>query len=103
MIKATFYVPQYYNTGRPVPERVIRIIQDELIVRYGGFTLPGAIHGAWRDDDGQVYHDTNLKFELAIDAKDLDDLRAYLRQLKGQLKQKAIYLEINDQVNIEFL
>jgi len=103
VIKASFYLPEYFNTGRPVPERVMRRIQDELIVRWGGFTIAGTVRGAWRDEDGRVYQDTSLKFELAMRAEDLDDLRAYLRGLKDVLQQKAIYLEVSDQVNIEFL
>lgn len=103
MIKAAFYIPEYYNSGKPVPARVMARIQDELIVRYGGFTIAGTVRGAWKDEAGQLYQDTSLKFELALPAEDLEDLRAFLLHLKGVLKQKAIYLEVNDQVNIEFL
>ena len=44
-----------------------RRFERELLKYAGGFTCLGDVKGAWRDDQGKVYHDALIHYEVAMD------------------------------------
>ena len=61
-----------------------------LLDAFNGYTDLGEVRGAWRDDDGTVYHDVCTRYEVATD--DYYGLVEFLTTAAVEFKQVCIYL-----------
>jgi len=62
---ATLTLPLCDNAGLRLTE-VHRVLRSQLLEAFGGYTQ-SLVTGAWRGEDGKVYQDDSLKYEIAMD------------------------------------
>lgn len=82
-------VPTRDNAGRDTV-RVRREIERDLLEMVGGFTALQQ-RGAWVGQDGKVYRDRSVRFEVACDRATDARLRAKLADWCERLGQLALY------------
>jgi hypothetical protein len=75
-------------------------IEDELHVRFGGFTVaPGRFRGSYTDPDTEErVSDESVRFTVAVTESRVDELRNLLSGACVIFQQKCIYLSIAGQV-----
>lgn len=91
--KFLFLVPLLDNEGQPFPASDWDWLIDELVVRFGGYSLDGKVKGAWRDDTGHVYHDSSNRYCVAVEAPKAAELFGFLGEVKARFRQLALYVE----------
>ena len=64
-----FLVPTVDNDGQPFAAADFAWLQDELVVRFGGWSCDGVVEGAWRAEDGAVYSDRSRRYVVVSDAE----------------------------------
>ena len=62
---ATLTLPLRDNAGVQLQE-VHKVLRTQLLEAFGGYTQ-SLVTGAWRGEDGKVYQDDSLKYEIAMD------------------------------------
>lgn len=62
---ATLTLPLRDNAGLQLRE-VHSVLRSQLLDAFGGYTQ-SLVTGAWRGEDGTVYQDDSLKYEIAMD------------------------------------
>lgn len=91
MTRYTLHVPARYNNGRPVTPHIMQGIESRLIDYAGGFTMTRA-DGAWRGDDGTIYHEP-IRLYLVDTAEDISrQLHELAESVAIRLGQEAVYL-----------
>lgn len=100
MLKTAFLLPLVDNEGVAFTTTEWNWLQDELVARFGGWSLEGTVEGAWRAEDGEVYRDRSFRYAVATG--NLEALRDLLREAKARFRQEAIYLEVS-QTQVEIL
>ena len=94
MKKFTFLLPLIDNEGQPFSASDWDWIQDELVVRFGGWTLDGKVEGAWRDkESGRVYRDASLRYVVVVEEPAVSSLFAFLGEAKARFRQLALLVE----------
>ncbi len=93
MKKIVFLVPLLDNDSQPFPASDWDWMQDELVARYGGWTLDGHVEGAWRDDSGQVYRDRSVRYVVVVPETAVSGLFSFLGDIKARFRQLALYVE----------
>ena len=104
IVETSFLIPLKDNfTGDLHPVEKFRQLEEELAVMFGGWTDAESVRGCWLDTETQrLVYEQSQKYTLAVDEKDLDMLRAYLRnEIRIIFGQKVIYFEVDGKV--EFL
>jgi hypothetical protein len=92
--KFTFLIPLIDNEGQPFPASDWDWLQDELVVRFGGWTLDGRVEGAWKDSEsGQVYRDRSVRYVVVVAESAVSDLLSFLGEVKVHFRQLALYVE----------
>ena len=91
--KFLFLVPLLDNEGQPFPASEWDWMTDELVVRFGGWSLDGRVEGAWRDDTGHVYRDASVRYSVAIEEAKVAELFGFLGDVKARFRQLALYVE----------
>ena len=61
----TLLLPKYDNLGTNL-KPVYKIMKRRLLEEFGGLT-ESTVNGSWIDDDGKIYDDECIKFEIACD------------------------------------
>lgn len=89
-------LPTAYNDGRKVPKREIKVILDEAVKLFGGYTLSEPMRGAWQDDAGKVYTDSSHKLTVVCDNSKLAEAEAFVLRAGVRLKQEAMLFEVRD-------
>lgn len=103
MQKYLFIVPLLSNEGQPFPASDWDWLQDQLVARFGGWTLDGKVEGAWRDEkSGQVFRDTSLRYVVVVQETEVSGLIAFLGDVKVRFSQLALYVE-RPQTEVIFL
>jgi hypothetical protein len=101
--KYLFIVPLLSNEGQPFPASDWDWLQDELVSRFGGWTLDGKVEGAWRDaESGQIFRDSSLRYVVVVEENAVSDLLAFLGEVKVRFSQLALYVE-RPQTEVIFL
>lgn len=62
---AVLILPLRDNAGLQLRE-VHSVLRSQLLDAFGGYTQ-SLVTGAWRGEDGTVYQDDSLKYEIAMD------------------------------------
>ncbi len=104
-IEVSFLVPitedAILGSGKLHDYRKWEKLQDELYVRFGGYTVaPGYHHGAYTDPDtGARVADKSVKYHVAIRRRDFAKVRSFLKNhVKMLFCQKSIYCTIGEKV-----
>jgi hypothetical protein len=101
-IKALFYLPLYDNDGRDLMAE-IEEVQEEIYLRFMGWTFQGFVKGAYRMPDGTQSRDLSSAYIVVLDEAQMTELERVLRDFKSKTLQDAIYLEIQRDVEIRFV
>lgn len=103
MQKVLFLLPLLDNEGQPYPASDWDWLMDQLVVRFGGWTLDGKVEGAWRDEQsGHVYRDSSLRYVVVVQQTAVPELMTFLLDVKARFCQLALYVE-RPQVEVTFL
>jgi hypothetical protein len=101
-VKALFYLPLHDNDGRDLIEEIVAL-QDELFVRFAGWTLQGYVKGAYRMADGTQALDESAAYIVVLDEARVGELEQLLRDFKHKTLQETLYLEIHRDVDVRFI
>jgi hypothetical protein len=93
-IKTIFLLPLLDNDGQPFATSDWDWLTDELVIRFGGWTLDGKVEGAWRDPkSGQVYRDSSVRYVVVVEEPAVEGLLSFLGEVKTRFRQEALYVE----------
>ncbi len=93
-IKTIFLIPLLDNSGQPFATSDWDWLTDELVIRFGGWTLDGKVEGAWRDPkSGQVYRDASVRYVVVVEEPAVEGLFSFLGEVKARFRQEALYVE----------
>ena len=89
-------MPLKYEDGSDVEQEKLSQIKDELLEKFGGFSIhPLHVEGGWTDPDTQLkYYDNSKRLEVSIPntKENIEFLAAYKEKLKQFLRQREIYI-----------
>ena len=76
------------------PERW-KLFKDGLMTRFGGFTMDSSPkRGEWADPKtGKQVTDESYLYFVAVPENEIEDLKAYLAEMRKLFKQKCLYVE----------
>lgn len=101
--KLLFLLPLLDNAGQPFATTDWDWLTDELVIRFGGWTLDGKVEGAWRDPkSGQVYRDSSVRYVVVVEKPAVDSLISFLGEVKTRFRQEALYIE-RPTTEVEFI
>jgi hypothetical protein len=104
MIKATALIPKFYNDGQKVPNKVYRSFENKLLEIAGGFSNDGTTAGSWMDDNNEIYKDRSLRYIVTVKTnKQLKAVKEAVIEIGKELRQKAMYIEIVRDAEIEII
>jgi len=95
MKKTTFTIPTTDNHGKKFPAATMDGIQQEILKRFGGFTVK-EVTGGWVDEQGKSYIEHNLEYTIVMDDEALERLARWLKEIKDLLSQEAMWLEAHE-------
>lgn len=101
-VKALFYLPLKDLDGRDLAAEIDQV-EDELYVRFSGWTCQGYVKGAYKMADGTQSLDECAAYFVIVEEANVPELEALLRSFKDQTLQEAIFLEIQRDVDVHFL
>src|SRR5438128_11740871 len=101
-LKATFYLPIKDNDGRDLTTE-IEEVRDELFARFNGWTYLGRVQGSWRMAGGKESHDESQAYAVILDDSKLPELKQVLHTFKNKTTQEAVYLELDRDIEAQFL
>lgn len=102
-MKVTTLIPISLNDGTPVSEEQIKGYLTRFWAVFGGLTVEGKVDGHWVNDSGVHFMDTCIKIFCIIEDGQLDSFEAIVMQIGKELKQEAMYLEIDPKVKIKII
>jgi hypothetical protein len=82
------------TTREPWAADKIASWEERLARRFGGFTLRGIVRGAWLDEQGLVVSDESYCYLVAVDAEEIDALRAFGREACREFEQRCIFFQV---------
>lgn len=92
--KFLFLVPLSDNEGQPFGTSEWDWLCDELVIRFGGWSLDGKIEGAWRDPvSGRVYRDSSYRYVVVVEQTAVPGFLAFMADVKARFRQEALYVE----------
>lgn len=92
--KIVFLLPLLDNEGQPMPTSDWDWLTDQLVTRFGGWTLDGKVEGAWRDPkSGLIYRDASVRYVVVVEEPAVADLLSFLGEVKIRFRQEALYVE----------
>jgi hypothetical protein len=94
MVKCVLLIPVYYNDGKEIPKEAIGRILDEIYEKFGGYTVAGATHGAYRMDDGGRADDDCFILWIAVEAEGIAVLKKMAARIAKTFKQESIWFEV---------
>lgn len=94
MTKCVLLIPAYYNDGTEIPKEVLGRILDGVYEKFGGYTVAGATHGAYRMDDGGRADDDCFILWVAVEARSIAVLEKMAARIAKTLKQESIWFEV---------
>ena len=102
MVKAQFLLPTHDNDGRALAAEIAAVM-DRIYDRFHGWTLEATVRGVFRMADGSKKVDVCERYMVLFDATRIEELEQELRLFKAQTQQEAIYLEIQQDVDVRFI
>jgi hypothetical protein len=86
-------VPLTDNEGRALDPRVIVDLHRDLLGQFGGFTIHPISQGRWRSQEGRIYQEEVIFYEIAIPEAKVTLLREVVCRLGRGLGQLAMYFD----------
>jgi hypothetical protein len=86
-------VPLTTNEGQPINPQVIVELHRELLERFRGFTVHPTSQGHWQSQEGRVYPEEVVVYEIAIPKPMIAPLREVVIRLGQRLGQLAMYFD----------
>jgi hypothetical protein len=104
MIKVTALIPKNYNDGQRIPNKAYRKFEDKLLEIAGGFSNDGITAGSWLDDNNELYKDRSLRYIITVKTtKQLKEIKQAIIEIGKELEQKAMYIGIIRDAEIEII
>ena len=91
--KYLLLVPTTFNDGKPVPVSTFVDLQDRLFALFNGFTIGGAVEGAYRMANGSKAVDHLIQYWIVIQEGQEKSLRQLVGVLAKELGQESMFLE----------
>ena len=88
-----FVLPLTDNDGRPIDPEMIVDLQRKLLAEFGGFTIHPTSQGRWRSQEGRVYQEDVVVYEVAVPQEKIPALREVVSRLGRRLGQWAMYFD----------
>lgn len=97
-IEARIIIPERYNNGKKIKEKLFKETLEELGKRFDGSTTIRGAKGVWLDKGKMVYDANRIVFVGLVDNRENRQwLQNYVKGiLKPRFKQKKIYMAIMD-------
>jgi len=95
MVEFRIFIPEADNDGRPFsPEHHIAF-EQEVLRRFGGFSLlPGTVSGQWMSE-GKAYTDALRVYVIAVESILYSSrIRALLAYARRFYRQEALYFSV---------
>lgn len=95
MIKTMFLLPEQDNSGVDWEDDKLSALETVLLDAFGGYTVDGLVHGAWRSPYGKEMRDSCIRYVVALDS--IAKLSAWVDLIHDVLvdfDQQAIYVEV---------
>lgn len=102
-MKFTVLIPLADNNGKPFAKAKLAAIADRFSETFGGSTVEGPVSGTWKNAAGELARDQLLKLTVVTSNNREDEARRMARRLCRELKQDAIYFELDRDDGVEFL
>ncbi len=96
MKRCIILLPEKYNDGTTVPEKVINGILKEIDTVFDGHTIGGNVQGTYRMSNGHMVTDISLVVWVAVNSNKIEILKKMAGQFARTLKQESIYFEVMD-------
>jgi len=87
-------IPLAYNDGAAVPAEVQTRLLDQLYTRFGGYTVAGAVAGAYRMADGSRADERSLAIWVAVPPERITEVRRAAAEIARELRQESVYFEV---------
>jgi hypothetical protein len=100
--EAIVLLPLTYNDGTRVTEGSLESIYGEIFAAFHGWTIEGAVRGAYRMRTGQKRVEALQKVSIVLDESQVPDLEAMIGRWAAELGQEAMLLRVTDHV-IKFI
>lgn len=100
--KAVFLLPLRDNDGRDLSAEV-RAAEDDLLRRFGRWTLMGVARGTYTMPDGTTAEDRSNEYAIVLEPDRVPELIGVVRAFKAKTKQESIYLELTPDVDIRYV
>ncbi len=102
LCRCVLLIPLTYDDGMAVPGQTRVEIEDRLFERFGGYTVAGHVHGAYRMADGSRAEDESLDIWVAVPRERVGELRREVARIGRELRQESMYFEV-DGTGVEFV
>jgi hypothetical protein len=87
-------LPTHRNDGTLIEPVERQEILDEVVKRFGGFSLDGPGEGGWMADDGTVYAEASYVLTIQCPRDRYPEMRALVIDIGKRLHQLAMYFEV---------
>jgi hypothetical protein len=94
--EAIVLVPLTYNDGTKVPGDVLESIREELFVAFHGWTIEGAVKGAYRMQTGRKRVEDLQKLSIILNESQLSELEVMVARWGASLGQETMLMKISD-------
>lgn len=93
-VKFSFLLPLFDNAAQPIPASDWDWMCNELVIRFGGWSLDGKVEGSWLDrKSGRVYHDESVRYVVVVEESAVASFLAFLGEVKARFQQEALFVE----------
>lgn len=94
LVRTTFLVPVKDNDGQEFPVTLWEELEQQLVTRFGGFSMQPGVVGAW-GSDGTVYRDVSNRYEVALASwTQLPQWLDLVYWVRHSFRQVAVYIEV---------
>ncbi len=94
--EASVLIPLTYNDGTSVPLEVLESIHDEVYMAFHGWTIEGAVKGAYRMQTGQKRVEELQRLSIVLEESRIPELEAMIAEWGARLGQEAMLLKVSD-------
>lgn len=91
--KVILLVPLTFNDGSTVPDELLKKIRSEIFGSFGGYTIAGEVHGAYRMQTGQKQEDRLVQIWITVEDSRREELRRMVAKFGSWLGQETMYFE----------
>lgn len=94
--EAIVLIPLTFNDQTAVPQDTIQAFLEELFLAFHGWTIEGAVKGAYRMQSGDRRVEDHLKVSVILHEPQVPDLEAMIARWARALGQETMLLKVAD-------